>query len=281
MSIKSYILMARPSHWFKNLFMIPGAVFAFLEFGPPVTGALITLTWGFISTCFIASANYLINEILDAKYDKYHPIKRQRAAVSGKISIGVVYVLYTASLCMGSLIGFLFVNVPFGITVLALAICGIFYNVPPIRLKEFVYVDVIFESFNNVIRLFLGWFCVTPFLIPPVSVVLAFWFAGAFLMTAKRYAEYRFIGDPEKAGQYRRSFKYYDEKKLLLCCLFYASSFSFFFGIFLYKYRIEYILLFPLFSGLFAWYMRIAMKKFSPAQNPQSLYREKRLGLMI
>ena len=33
--------------------------------------------------------------------------------------------------------------------------------------------------------------------------------AGAFLMAVKRYAEYRMIGDPDRAGLYRKSFSKY------------------------------------------------------------------------
>ena len=68
---------------------------------------------------------------------------------------------------------------------------GPVYNVPPIRTKEIPYVDVITESFNNPIRLLLGWFAVTagripeerlisPTILPsPVEVVRSFpslWF---------------------------------------------------------------------------------------------------------
>ena len=100
-------------------------------------------------------------------------------------------------------------------------------------------------------------------------------------MSAKRYAEYREIGDSERAGLYRRSFKFYNENLLMASSFFYAINFAFFFGVFLYKYRIEYILLYPAFSGVFTWYLLIAMQPQSAAQKPHKLFTDKLLMAMI
>ena len=64
--MKNYIKIARPDHWIKNLFIVPGIAIAFLLTGIPEIGSLvIKFVVGFIATCFIASANYVINEWLD------------------------------------------------------------------------------------------------------------------------------------------------------------------------------------------------------------------------
>ena len=47
-------------------------------------------------------------------------------------------------------------------------------------------VVVIVESLNNPLRFLFGWFAVTLHFAPPVSVLLAYWCGGAFLMAAKR-----------------------------------------------------------------------------------------------
>lgn len=94
-------------------------------------------------------------------------------------------------------------------------------------------------------------------------------------MAAKRYAEYREIGNPDLAGAYRRSFKYYTEEKLLISCFFYAITSSLFLGVFLIKYRIELILSFPLFAILFSWYLHLAQKSGTSVQAPETMYRER------
>ena len=37
-----------------------------------------------VPACFIASANYIINEILDAPFDAMHPTKKLRASRRGR-----------------------------------------------------------------------------------------------------------------------------------------------------------------------------------------------------
>lgn len=273
--------MARPDHWFKNVFMIPGTAVALLEMNGDVKIVTVNFFIGFVSVCLVASANYIINEVLDRDFDRYHPIKKNRPAVQQKISLKVAYAEYAVLLLAGVTIGYVFINNAFFYFLVLLAICGVLYNVRPFRVKDRVYLDVILESFNNVLRLLLGWFIVTSTLIPPSSLIISFWAAGAFLMAVKRYAEYREIGDPVLAGKYRKSFRIYNEEKLMVYSFFYAINFAFFFGLFLYKYRIEYILLYPAFAGIFTWYIRIAMLPQSAAQNPHKLFKEKLLMSMI
>ncbi|MBU4027183.1 UbiA family prenyltransferase [Patescibacteria group bacterium] len=281
MSVKKYVSMTRPDHWVKNVFMLPGTAVALIEVDLPLAEVIYPLVIGFVSLCLVASSNYVINEVLDAKFDKYHPIKKYRPAVNQRISLKVAYLEYAGLLVAGILLGYVGVNFLFALALVLLAVCGFFYNVKPFRMKDRVYIDVIFESFNNVIRLLLGWFVVSMTFIPPFSLIISFWAAGAFLMATKRYAEYREIGDPVRAGLYRRSFKYYNERTLLMSSFFYAINFAFFFGLFLYKYRIEYILLYPVFAWLFTWYLFIAMQPNSAAQNPHKLLKEKILMLLL
>ncbi len=126
---------------------------------------------------------------------------------------------------------------------------GLFYNVPPIRTKEIPYLDVLTESINNPLRLFLGWFVLLPHKIPPLSLTIAYWMAGAFFMGTKRFAEYRTIGDKETAVKYRSSFGYYDENRLLISIFYYAIACAFFLGIFIVRYHLELIFSVPLLTG--------------------------------
>ena len=93
-------------------------------------------------------------------------------------------------------------------------------------------------------------------------------------MVVKRYAEFRFIADPDRAAQYRKSFATYTEDKLLLSAFFYALCAAFFLGVFLIKYRIEFLLSLPLFAILFTWYLALGMKPASTTQTPEKLFRE-------
>src|SRR5574344_2173435 len=276
--MKKYIKIARPDHWVKNAFILPGIVIAFLltDYSISVSQFVMRFICGFIATCFIASANYVINEWLDAEFDKFHPTKKYRPVVSENMKFALFMLEYAICVVLG--VGFaLLLNIPFLVVELILLFMGVVYNVKPLRTKDIVYLDVISESVNNMLRLLLGWFIVSDSLIPPSSILIGYWFAGAFLMATKRFAEYRMIGDPEKAGLYRKSFKYYTEVKLLVSSFFYAMCATFFIGVFMIKYRMQYILGMPLIFGLFCFYLAMASKPDSAAQKPEKLYKEKSL----
>jgi 4-hydroxybenzoate polyprenyltransferase len=152
---------------------------------------------------------------------------------------------------------------------------GLAYNVPPIRTKEWPYLDVLSEAVNNVIRLLLGWFVLVPDRLPPVSLMLAYWMAGAFFMATKRFGEYRRIADPAVAAAYRRSFRHYTEERLLVSMMFYVTACALFSGVFIVRYHLELVLFVPFAAGFFAYYLKLGLKTDSPAQHPERLHRER------
>ena len=272
-----YLAIARPDHWFKNIFMLLGVILAFFIESPSMTqGGVVPLILAVAATCLIASSNYVINEILDAPLDRLHPTKKNRPIPSGQVHLTAAYLEWIVIGIAGLALAWR-VNLPFFLSGCALWVAGLLYNIPPIRTKDIPYLDVLSESINNPIRLFLGWFALVPDKVPPLSLTLAYWLAGAFFMGAKRFAEYRMIDDSEVAGAYRRSFKHYNENRLLVSLFCYATGCAFFTAIFVVRYHLELILTAPLIAGFFACYMRVALKPNSPVQNPEKLYREKTL----
>jgi decaprenyl-phosphate phosphoribosyltransferase len=273
--IKNYISIARPDHWFKNIFMLPGVALGISLSDTTFTFSLaMNILFALVASCLAASANYTINEWLDASFDRFHPVKKNRPSVSGLVSGRGVYLQWAilGSLSVG--LGYK-INAEFTAFIIALLTMGVIYNVRPLRTKDRHYLDVLSESVNNPLRFMLGWSAVTVTIFPPSSILIAYWMGGAFLMAIKRYSEFRFINDPNRAGQYRRSFQFYNEQTLLLSAFFYALTAAFFTGIFLIKYRVEYIIVIPLLALLFVWYLLIGMRSNSVTQNPERLYREK------
>ncbi|MCR5473889.1 MAG: UbiA prenyltransferase family protein [Lachnospiraceae bacterium] len=275
--MKNYIKIARPDHWVKNAFILPGLAIAILltdfTFSANV---IVKFILGFMATCFIASANYVINEWLDADFDKFHPTKKYRPVVSENMKLSLVLTEYFVLIILGVVLSW-FVGRVFLYMELWLLIMGVLYNVKPIRTKDIPYLDVLSESINNMIRLLLGWFIITQEFQPPISILIGYWFAGAFLMATKRFAEYRMIGDPSVAGLYRKSFAYYTQTSLLVSSFFYAMCATFFIGVFMIKYRMEYIIAMPFVFGLFCFYLYIAFKPDSAVQKPEKLYKERSL----
>ena len=279
--LMKYFRIARIDHWIKNIFILPGVIFAvFMTKTPMKASLLLHIALGFLATCCIASANYVVNEWLDAEFDRFHPVKKKRAVVSGGMDIKFVVVEYLFFATAGISIS-LYLSGCFALAEIFLLIMGLVYNVKPIRTKDIPYVDVLSESLNNAIRLLLGWFLITNVWLPPLSLVLGYWMGGAFLMAVKRYAEYRMIGDPQLAGKYRKSFQKYNESNLLVSAMFYALTSVFFVGIFLIKYRLELIFTIPFLCGLYCVYLKLSYKEDSAVQKPEKLYKEHGLMLYI
>ncbi len=279
--MKKYIRIMRIDHWVKQLFILPGVAFAILLVGNLPEKFLIRLVLGFVSTCLIASANYVINEWLDAEFDKFHPIKKHRSVVENDVKKSIVYLIYAVLTILGLGVALLSGAKYVIYMELWLWIMGILYNVKPIRTKDIPILDVLSESINNAIRLLIGWFIITDVFLPPVSILIGYWFGGAFLMDVKRFSEYKMIADKTTASLYRKSFKFYNERILLCVACFYAMISSFFTGIFLIKYRLEFVLLMPIMVVMFCYYLYMSFKEDSAAQAPEKLYREKWLMLIV
>jgi len=275
------VAIARPDHWIKHLFILPGIVTAVLLRGVQSPNPWRDLLLGFVSAAATASANYVLNEWLDREDDAHHPVKSARPAVSRRLSPALVYAEYLALLGIGLVVAH-GVSEAFFLTIGCFAVSGLVYNVRPLRTKDRVYLDVISESFNNPLRLILGWTMIDSTSLPPVSLLFAFWLGGAFLMVTKRLAEYRAVSGGvgrEALERYRRSFRFYSEQSLLLSAFTYALLSNFFLAIFLVKYRIEYLLAIPFMTALFVEYLRLGLRDESPVQAPERLHRQRRLTL--
>ena len=274
-TIHPYVRIARFDHWFKNVFMLPGIVVALFANQDLLSfGILWSIFIALIAAGMVASSNYVLNELLDAKYDALHPVKKHRPVPSGLINKPLAVFQWLLFAFIGLAIAWT-LGQKFFIVALLLWIMGCVYNIPPVRSKDKPYFDVLSESVNNPIRLLLGWYATGITVVPPVSLVLAYWMVGAFFMAVKRFAEYRRIDNPKLSAEYRRSFSHYNEERLLISIVYYAVAFGLFFGIFLIRYRIELILSIPLIAGFVAWYIHLGFLEDSPAQYPEHLYRQK------
>lgn len=229
--------------------------------------------------CIVASSNYVINEVLDAPSDLHHPEKRLRPVPSGLVNVRLAIVQWLVLMVLGVGLGLL-VSVWEAAALLGLWIAGCAYNIPPLRTKDVPYLDVVTEAVNNPIRMLVGWFVVASSPAPPLSLLVSYWMIGCYFMGLKRFAEYRDMADTRDAHvRYRRSFRHYDDRRLLVSIMFYGSTAMLFFGAFAIRYRIELILAFPLIALIMAMYLSLAFRPSSPVEHPEKLYKQR--GLMV
>ena len=72
MSPRQILTLLRPEHWVKNLFIFIPAFFAARLNDPAVMRNAVL---GFVAFCLIASAVYVLNDMVDAPQDRNHPDK--------------------------------------------------------------------------------------------------------------------------------------------------------------------------------------------------------------
>src|SRR5207248_10552190 len=58
--VRPYVALARPDHWFKNVFMALGMLLA-VFYEPPLLRqqTIVSILWAVAATCIIASSNYV------------------------------------------------------------------------------------------------------------------------------------------------------------------------------------------------------------------------------
>jgi len=269
--LRAYVAAFRPDYWFKNVFTllgIFGAIIYFamglhLRFAPRLLLALLL-------SCFISSVGYVINEVLDASFDALHPIMKNRPIPTGKVCVEILLLLNTGLLLLTLTLSVLFFRPAFSILLMCYLVSAALYNMPPIRLKDRPFLDIINESSSSPLRFLLGWLCFEQALeFPPVLALLLVWILGIYIMTGKRLAELRYLA--ERAVQYRKSFGYYSEKILLAvfvsCGVLTVSLFVFL----SYMYRPYALYSIPLVVLCFAWFTRLTFQKNSVVQRPETV----------
>jgi decaprenyl-phosphate phosphoribosyltransferase len=277
--VRAHFAIMRLDHSIKNVFVLPGIFLPLLVTRLEPRDLAVRLLLGMLSVTLIACSNYVINEILDAPFDRLHPTKKNRPAALGLVSVPLAYAQWLAMMVVGLAIAAR-ISWPFFIAAAALWVMGCVYNIGPVRAKDLPYVDVLVESINNPLRMLLGWYMVTTSIVPPASLLMGYWMIGAYFMSIKRFSEYRQIG-ADVAGAYRPSFAHYTEQSLLVSVLTYAATSMLFLGAFSARYRLELMLSFPAIGVLMAVYFQMAFQHDSPVQHPEKIYREKKLMIPL
>lgn len=274
--INNYISLLRLNQVIKHIFVIPGIIFGYFVSKNLPSISLIVLS--FISIILVASSNYIMNEITDKNFDKHHQLKKNRTMITKSISQRAAWIFYIIILLIGILLA-LIVNKFFFLIIILFSLSGMTYNLQPLRLKDVPILDVISESFNNPIRFLLGFsIFFNEITIPSLSLLISYWFAGAFLMNSKRISEYKYFIHTKKIKElikYRTVYSFYNFENLNSLSMFYSVFSVCFLSIFIIKHRIEYIVLVPIIILIFSRYHFLTLKKFILMQDVKNLIKFK------
>lgn len=145
---KTWISM-RPSQWVKNFLIFAGLIFSQNFFSPAF---FFKSFFAFVLFCGVSSSVYILNDILDLKQDKLHPIKSKRPLASGELSVpfALSFSLFLGIICV--VLSFL-LQINFGLIVVIYFLLNLFYS---LYLKQLVILDVMCVAAGFVLRALAG-----------------------------------------------------------------------------------------------------------------------------
>jgi len=175
------IRLARPTDWVKNLFVVP----ALLASGNASDTGMVFLTIvAFAAFSCVASGVYAINDALDWREDRKHPVKKRRPIPSGQVTPEMAFFAGVVWIVAGLLIARLLVGMNL-VSVLALYLAlQIAYNSV---LKRVATVDVIALSVGFVLRSVAG--AVAIGVLPSIWLLACVFFLCLYLAQIKRLCE--------------------------------------------------------------------------------------------
>jgi decaprenyl-phosphate phosphoribosyltransferase len=199
--IRALIKEARPKQWLKNVlvFAAPAAA-GHLHHWPYLWRTLVM----FAAFCLAASGTYFWNDIVDVEADRRHPDKCRRPIASGAIPLGLARIVGAGLLVGGVLLALAVRRWQAAVVVLLYIGLTLAYSVFLRRLAVF---DLVAVAGGFVLRAVGG--------AEGSAVYMSKWFllctmfGSLFVVTGKRYAELRALG--EDARSTRATMEQYTE----------------------------------------------------------------------
>ncbi len=183
----------RPRQWTKNVF-----VFVPLFFDRKLTDpeSVLRTLGAFVLLCFMSSAVYIMNDLVDIENDRQHPIKKYRPLPAGELN-PTVALIAAILFAGGSLIAGYLLEPMLGFILLLYLLLQVSYT---LWLKNIVLVDVLAIAAGFVLRIAAGVAVIDVQRFSPWLYVFA-GFLALFLALGKRRHELILLGDT--AGNHR------------------------------------------------------------------------------
>ena len=206
--LKPLIVSLRLHQWIKNL-----AIFAAIIFNGQLfnINLFYSTVLGFITLCLLSSASYLFNDIIDAPYDRLHPLKKSRPIAGGDLKINTAF-QYTLLLLIAGLILAFFLSRSFFIIALVFITLHLAYS---LVLKKYALFDILCIAASFILRVYSGE-VLTAYHIP-IWLMLSVVFLSLFIASGKRRSEF-----VKRGSKTRPALVKYQEKLLD----FYLSTFA-------------------------------------------------------
>jgi len=153
-SMKDYLLLMRPVHWIKNVFVFAALIFA-RQLQQPLGEAMTTLgqaVWAFVCFSLAASAIYIVNDLLDRQADSIHPERRHRPLAAGRVKVRAAVAIAGASAAVSLIAGGL-LSAALAFILAAYMVQMVLYS---LALKRVMILDCIIIASGFVLRAVAG-----------------------------------------------------------------------------------------------------------------------------
>lgn len=192
--MRSVIKLLRPQQYLKNGFVLIGPLFAHQWSLPTLGQAALA----FLAFCCMASAVYVLNDIMDIDADREHPVKRHRPLPSNQLSLAFAKRLLVG-LVLAAVLLSMMVSAWVTLFVSAYFVMNILYSW---KLKQVVILDVFIISAGFMLRIMAG---TVGLGIEPTSwLLLCGLMVTLFLGFTKRRAELLMMGENGAHGRSSR-----------------------------------------------------------------------------
>jgi decaprenyl-phosphate phosphoribosyltransferase len=180
------LVAMRPRQWVKNLlvYAVPLAAGQLTH-----RDVLVDTTVAFVCFCAVASATYLLNDVIDAESDRAHPRKRFRPIASGELSRTAALIAAVVLALLGLLGAALSTYPAFLVTLAIYLVATVSYS---LGLKNEPVVELAVIAAGFVLRAIAGGTATGIPMSPWFLTVAAF--GSLFMAAGKRYSEFVSLG---------------------------------------------------------------------------------------
>jgi 4-hydroxybenzoate polyprenyltransferase len=191
----------RPHQWVKNVLVFAPIVLA-QQLGD--ARALIATGLTFVGFCLVASAGYLVNDILDLDADARHPVKGRRPLAAGRLAVSHarVVAIVMPSLAIGGV--YWFVSPATAVMLIAYLVGTLAYS---FLLKEKLFLDVLVLAGLYTHRVLTGGVAAQVRVSPWLFAFCIFFFLSLALL--KRYVELDTDGGEDESRNSKNSRRVY------------------------------------------------------------------------
>ena len=201
--IRRLLTTMRPDQWTKNLVLFAGLVFAG---GIGTRSLVLHAVAGFVVFCGLSGATYILNDLMDMRRDREHPVKKLRPLAAGELKPGAAGAAAVV-LAGASLVWAFHLHSNFGIVAASYLGLNVLYS---LALRKMVVLDVMAIAAGFVLRA-VG--SVEVLMGPAPHTELSPWllvctfFLALFLGLGKRRAEVLVLGSD--ASKHRPTLAHY------------------------------------------------------------------------